>query len=289
MVATTIIGVDFSGAKAENKTWVTKCHLTAAGALVLDDARPIRRNALCELLTGIEIPAVVGMDFPFGLPRRFAEVEFGCAGALMPEWWEVVAQRPNLAEYIAAIRLRLRNGDLREFNNCQRQWDAAHFPGVAISPLHPAGPEMFPMTFYGMKMLHTLWTETNCQVPPLDCVDRNGPVLLEVMPGAALRSQRLPHREYKDNKGRNPLRNLENRQAILANVESRFGVALPNLQDYRDLFIFNDDALDSFIASIVAALWAMDEELFHRPEHHQDPAVLAAAQREGCIYVPTIP
>ena len=290
MAERTIVGVDFSGGDDDDKvgkTWVTKGY-SDGGKLTICDCYPISRNDLEKLLMNLPSSAVAAMDFPFGVPQSFAKAEFGFTGTLMHDMWELVSNKLNdEPEYIKKIRPRLRKGGNRQkFNKLLREWDQKHSPNIALSPLNPARPDMFPMTFHGMKMLHTLWKKTGCRVPPLDDDERTGPVLLETMPGVALDARKLPYTEYKNNNGPNALRNLDNRKKIIDHLPDKFGITLPNFEDYRDLCIFNDDALDSIVAALVAAMWANDESLFHRPEDHLDPAVLAAAKSEGCIYAP---
>ena len=292
-----IVGVDFSGAGKDDEvgnTWITTGRFDGNNLLV-DDCQPISRNGLRELLMGLSGSAVAAMDFPFGVPEAFAKHEFGYKGSLMREMWEVVSNKiDNEPNYIANIRPRLGSKevqpnslrDLRKFNKLLRQWDIEHFPNTAFSPLNRASPEMFPMTFHGMRMLHILWAKTKCIVPPLDCTGRTGPVFLETMPGAALEAASLPSTNYKNNKGRNALCNLENRKEIIDGIQHRFGIVLPNFPDYHHLCFFNDDALDSIVAAIVAALWARAPALFHRPEDYKGGRLLNAARLEGCIYTP---
>ena len=183
MADTTIIGVDFSGA-IKGAPWVTKA-LLQGDRLILESCFPLPREELTERLLDLckNPNAVAGMDFPFGVPETFAEKEFSFKGTLMPEMWKIIADQDDLPRYIKEIRPRLREKDLQKFNKCLRRWDEIHFPAVVLSPLNPANPDMFPMTFYGMKMLHTLWKKSECRVPPLDDADRRGAVLLETMPG----------------------------------------------------------------------------------------------------------
>ena len=290
----TIIGVDFSGAieRTNNiNTWMSKGNLDAAGALTLSEARPIRRHDLCKLLINIPAPAVVAMDFPFGVPKAFAEAEFQIKGALMPEMWQVIAALDDLPQYIQQIRPRLRReGDLQRFNKCHRHWETVHYPGVALSPLNPAFPDMFPMTFHGMKMMHTLWEQSDCKVPPLDGAGRNGAVLLETMPGAVLSHFGFEPSVYKRYKNSADAPRLRRKITDALPAKSgEFGVRLENLGRFYDLCIESHDCLDAVVAAITAAIWATDETLFHRPEAHQDPTILADARREGCIYAPRKP
>ena len=279
---TTIIGVDFSGAKAENKTWIAQGVLTEDGALRLNGAHSITRAVLCELLAIIPPPAVVGMDFPFGVPKCFAEAEFGFKGTQMPEMWEVIAKIPDLPAYIQAIRPRLRpGGDLSRFNKCLRQGDKKHFKGVAFSPLNPALPEMFPMTFYGMKMLHTLWVQSDCRVPPLDDAGRKGVVLMELMPGAYLKAVGLPSIGYKGTSERA----RQKRAGILSGLPKAAGISLSYSDMVHQSCIDNDDCLDAVVAAVCTAAWVQYPERFCHP----DDDYLPAAQQEGWIYAPPWP
>ena len=67
---TTIIGVDFSGARDDRNTWVTQGRLTSEGTLLFDGSQPVRREDLFELLATVPTPAVAALDFPFGRSRK---------------------------------------------------------------------------------------------------------------------------------------------------------------------------------------------------------------------------
>lgn len=279
---TSIIGVDFSGSQS-NDPWVTEAELQG-NLLRLMSCYPLRRELLTERLRTkcSDSNAVIGMDFPFGLPRSFVEVEFGFKGALMTEMWEVI-QNEDLPEYIKKIRPRLRkNGDLQGFNKCLRQGDKNHFASVAYSPLNPAAPEMFAMTFYGMSMLHTLWTQSDCRVPPLDYADREGAVLLETMPGVLLRYLCLPAANYKRKNKTNGGDPEKVREEILNGLKTDSPVLLQIPEDTRDKCLMNDDCLDSLVAAIAAAIWAQNPDCFRHPS----PEELPDAQLEGWIYAP---
>ena len=286
---TTIIGVDYSGAKEYNrniKTWIARGRLTDGnGALWLNNTpRPIRREELYKLLVDVKPPAVAAMDFPFGLPAQFiAHIADGeNLPSTMDAVWNIVSAMDR-DRFIEICTIFVAN---RRAPN--RTWDAQHF-SESSSPLKRANPDMRPMTYEGIRLLWRLHQEClqRWYVPPLEPTAPDGETvtLLEVMPGAALNAVGLPYRGYKNNTGLNALDNLKNRKYIIDNLSENFGIALPDLPQYRDLFIFNDDALDAYIASIVAALWQKDKTAFHRPEDHA-PAVLADARYEGCIYAP---
>ena len=282
---TAIFGVDFSGAK-NNDPWVTKSVLRGI-RLSLESCFPLPREELTKLLLSVcrSQSAVVGMDFPFGLPKAFAEAEYNFEGTRMPQMWEMIAdpERCDLPKYIQQIRFRLRrNGNLRRFNKCLRQGDETHFSTIAYSPLNPASPEMFPMTFYGMKMLNTLWKQSNCQVPPLDD-SRDGAVLLETMPGAMLDRFGFERSVYKRYKNSADARDL--RKEIVRALPSRSrdsGVLLENFDAFTDLCVGVHDCLDSVVAAVAAAMWARDSTRFLHPTDDELPY----ARLEGWIYVP---
>ena len=280
---TTIIGVDFSGAKAENKTWIAQGTLTEDGALRMDSVRPITRDGLREQLIAAPKQAVVAMDFPFGVPDKFAAfLSPVCTHGDMRDLWETIGGMDDLKDFE-----KKRDAFVRDRGEIRRVWEQKHHP-ESQSPLHKGGPNMIPMTYHGMKLLYQLHRETGKRwhIPPIERKpDPDAVTLLETMPGAALKARGLSHQNYKGSTGRDPLRNLENRKKILEKLSRNFGIDLPNFCEYRDLFLFNDDALDAYIAAIVAALWARCTTSFHLPEKH-DPMVLAAARREGCIYAP---
>lgn len=307
-----IAGVDVSGS-TRDVPWITTA-VVEGNNLRLKSCEPIRRENLTRRLLDLcndasNTNAVVAMDFPFGVPDEFAKERFGLANketlkrfgfpdeempdlseAQMPERWEAICKLGNLPAYIKYIRTFLKkDGESARFRTLPRKWDKKQFDNKAFAPLAKSSPiDMFPMTFYGMKMLHELWTKTKCRVPPLDCPNRTGPELLETMPGVVLDALGLESKGYKTNKGINTLDNLKTRKSIVEQLRETCSMELLNFKDYRDLCIFNDDALDSIVAAVVAALWACDKEktLFHRPEDPKHSAVLAAVKREGGIYAP---
>ena len=291
MAERTIWGVDYSGAKEiESRkstwnTWITEAELRG-DELEIKCCRPVLRTTLTEDLKKLPPNAVVAMDFPFGLPKLFLEEEFSFSGTLMYEMWKTISEKDNLPAYIEKIRPKLRkNGKLAKFSKLLRQGDRTHF-SEAYSPLNPATPEMFPMTFHGMNMLHTLWSGSNSRVPPLDNNGRTGPELLETMPGVLLRTFCLPAKNYKRKNQSNCEHPEKVRSEILDGLKNQSTVPLEISEDFRKKCEGNDDCLDSLVAAIGAAMWAKDRTLFHCPEDHQDRAVLDSAQLEGWIYAP---
>ena len=272
---TTIVGVDFSGHRDDRNTWVALGRLDSDGALRLDSVQPARRADLHDLLTTIPTPAVVALDFPFGVPARFAaDLSPKRPLRAMPDLWRTVSGM-SADDFLAARdRFVADNGELK------RSGDTRHFP-ESYSPLHRVNPNMLPMTYEGIRLLYR-WREDHPQrwhVPPLEPPPRPADTvtLLELMPGAFLKAVGLPYKGYK--KGR---RASELREKIIGTLADASGVPLPSLDSLRMGCHANDDFLDSVVAAAGAACWAQGSDRFRHPQ----PDELALARLEGWIYVP---
>ena len=288
MVERMVLGVDFSGAGSDDdvgKTWVTRAFLDMGdGSLIILSCKPVSRKELTDLLMGLSNDAVAALDFPFSLPMGFAE-KLGCAGREMSALWQSAAPM-ELDEFkakAAGFTGLLRAGDF----HCANAKPCLKMEG---------NPVMINMTFRGMQMLHHL-RQAGRRVPPLGDDECDGATLLEVMPGAALKVWGLPD-GYKEGQAA-----FDNRRKILKELPKCSDVALLNLYDFRDECMFSDDALDSIVATVVAAMWALDkdETQIKRPtndkisEYNGKRSISAgivgkteieAAKLEGWIYVP---
>jgi hypothetical protein len=308
MAEQTIIGVDFSGAKAEGKTWMTEGKLnTESRTLKLQSCNSIKRNKLTERLEKRDY-SVAALDFPFSVPMAFATY-LEDPSSEMPDLWACIASM-CLDEFIEKRNCFVGENKKKEY---LRAGDL-HVSGC-YSCLHDTNPNMVPMTYYGMKMLHQLSSlppECSFEIPPLEKMDQSYPVLLEVMPGAALNRFGLPatnpgkaYKKKRDSKAR------DRRKEIVDNLADKSGIVLCGLDHYRETCHDNDDALDSMVAAVVAALWAMDEckAAFEIPQKYRPVAHAlvkykgkrgkreispgidqlseeSAARREGWIYTP---
>ena len=269
-----IFGVDYSGAKGDRNTWLSRGVLEP-GRLVLESCGPISRQELTEVLgtrnSPWSAPTIAALDFPFSVPREFAGF-WQPEATTMPELWAAAAAMV-LEEF-----LDLRDGFVALHGERKRLADS-FFP-ECYSPLHKANPNMVPMTFRGMQMLHQL-EEAGCSIPPLEPPAGAETLLLEAMPGAALKALDLPYKGYKRGS-----RAGELRLRILEGLADNAGLDLPNLPDFQQLGMANDDALDSLVAAVVAALWAQDPTRFLRPAaagaEDFDPGVML----EGWLYAP---
>ena len=275
VLMTTIVGVDFSGHREDRNTWVALGRLDAGGALRLDSVQPARRADLYELLAAIPTPAVAALDFPFGVPAEFA-AHLAPKPPLraMPDLWKI-ASGMTAGEFLEARgRFVAAHGELK------RSGDTRHFP-ESYSPLHVANPNMVPMTYEGIRLLHR-WHENDPRrwhVPPLEPPPRPAQTvtLLELMPGAFLKAVGLPYKGYK--KGR---RSAELREKITGTLARASGIPLPDLDAIRMGCHASDDFLDAVVAAVGAACWAQGTNRFRQPQ----PDELALARLEGWIYVP---
>lgn len=272
---TTIIGVDFSGARSDKNTWLARGRLDTDGSLMLESAQSIRRDDLYCLLADIPVPAVAALDFPFGVPAQFASF-------LSPR--RLPSDMPGIWKIIASITadefIRERNRFVMQHGEPKRAGDQKYHP-ESYSPLHAVNPNMLPMTYQGIRLLRR-WHEEQPHrwwVPPLPLATSDDLVvtLLELMPGALLKSLGLPYKGYK--RGRD---SSNRRSGILGNLAATSGVMLPNLESLRADCMANDDCLDSVVAAVGAAMWAQNPDRFRHPTGDELPD----AQLEGWIYVP---
>lgn len=271
-----IIGIDFSGAKSDRNTWVACGHLKSDGALEFEGVNMTRRRDVVNLLMTVSTPAVAAIDFPFGAPQKFAEfLSIDSDLNAMPDVWRAIDDM-RLEDFYAA-----RDAFVRQFGEKKRAGDAAHF-SESFSPLHKVNPNMLPMTYWGIRMLHRLYRECPDRwiVPPIKASrsPAESVTLLETMPGAFLRSIGAIYKGYK--KPKSTHKRDERRNAILDAVKSNSGIALPNLSELRDNCIASDDCLDAVVAAVAAAKWAQNLERFRHPGSEE----LAAARLEGWIY-----
>ncbi len=280
-----IIGVDFSGAKSDRNTWVAEGVLDG-DTLKLDKCAPKTRAELTKFLAEIAEPVVAAMDFPFAVPKAFAEFwqkEANNKFETMPDLWAAAAGM----DYCKFQKLR--DSFVKNHGEMMRRGDTNF--GGPISPLKTGGPNMLPMTFYGMRMLHCLYKSANprFRVPPLPKygTDADSRILLEVMPGVLLRTFGLPAENYKTKNKTNGGYPQEVRHKILAGLEEKSGVSLEISDCLSKKCIDSHDCLDSLTAAVGAALWALDESLFLQPSQSVPPnEELKAACLEGWLYAP---
>lgn len=289
-MATTIIGVDFSGAEKSNSTWVTKGILDGNCLQIKWCWHPSRKReeahaSLEKLLRQLCRRAVAAMDFPFSVPQSFAKELANGATTMCAVWSAVAVGKMQYLEFG-----ELRDKFVKRCGEMTRRGDG--YFGGPISPLKTGGPNMLPMTFYGMQMLHRLWNSDCCfRVPPLQESGRTGPTLLETMPGVLLRIFGLPAENYKNKNKSNGYCPKKVRREILNGLPGRVndtaGLSMVILDQQRQECIDNADCLDSLVSAIGAAMWAKSPTDFLHPKDDAAPdGELQSARLEGWIYAP---
>ena len=271
-----IIGIDYSGARSDRQTWVAEGVLDGP-MLRLEGCRRVSREELSNLLAGGPSPAVAALDFPFSVPHSFAQF-WQPEAVAMPDLWRAAAAM-DLDNFLG-----LRDQFVDQHGEPRRLAEAYH--PESYSSLHLVNPNMVPMTFRGMQMLHRLWP-LGCQVPPLPGNGASGepdpaaPLLLETMPGAALKALRLPHKGYKN--GSNA---LALRRRILDGLLRLPLVQVAGLDELREQCLVSHDCLDAVVAAVVAALWVRDRSRFRRPAAEGEPDFDPMVMLEGWLYAP---
>ena len=250
-----IIGVDFSGARSDSATWVTQGWLRS-DRLELESCSAMARSELSDLLVSSPASAVAALDFPFSVPQQFVAA-WQPEAAAMPELWQA-ASAMEFADFLS-----LRDRFVADEGEPLRRGDL-YFP-ECYSCLHKFNPNMVPMTFRGTDAGPPLApddSESGPDTGPDTGPDneKNGPLLLESMPGAALRAFGLPFKGYKNGSNAAALRNR-----ILDGLESGSGVAVANLNVFRQTCLESHDCLDSLAAAVTAVLWCRDPGVFRRP------------------------
>ena len=269
-----ILGVDFSGARDDRHTWLTGGNLIG-DALTLSECRAVTRAELTARLSSLSGPAVAALDFPFSVPESFARY-WQPEAVTMPDLWAAAA-RLELADFVA-----LRDRFVARWGEPKRRGDRLY--PECYSCLHKANPNLVPMTFHGMKMLHQLGAG-NFGVPPLVLSARRAAVpvtLLEAMPGAALRCLGLPYKGYK-----NGVRAAQLRQLILEGLGRQTLAPLVNLPEFLELARNNHDCLDSIVAALTAALWVLHPAAFRCPPPPGHPDFDPVTLLEGWLYAPS--
>ncbi len=174
--------------------------------------------------------------------------------------------------------MSLRDAYVARRGETKRLCDSYH--SECYSCLHKVNPNMVPMTFYGMKMLAGLWPK-GCEVPPLTLQNMGRGVLLEAMPGAALRALGLPFKGYKNGARASVLR-----RQILRELPQRSSISMPNLGEFHHLCLGSHDCLDAVVAAVIAALWCTNLDLFRHPEPAGPGVPDPTAAIEGWLYAP---
>lgn len=283
---TRIIGVDFSGAKNEGKTWICKGELVGKD-LYITDCRDITRSELTEKLKKLKGHVVVAMDFPFSMPMEFIsdfwvkrDNEIQHAKSIADIWAAAgrIVEKEKTNKKLWKWCGNFKNGDRRK----QPMRLTDRYCAGSMSALNK---RMYSMTFRGMPILHLVYSVESSRfcIPPSTQDNCTKPVLLETMPGLVLSALGLPYQGYK---GKAKI-SRENRACIWENLGTRSGITIcpKETLNLKDKVNKSDDCLDAVVAAIVAALWHIDQDIFHSPPK-QDERISDNILKEGWLYTP---
>ena len=302
--STRVHGVDFSAAArdAGEKTWVAT-GTVAAGELRIESVEPLvefadlssadRDEALQALTTWIQEldeSAVVGLDFPFGLPRFIVE-ETG-----HDSWRSFINGFPDTLIHGPADGDDDGDGNgdtddpVRAFAERCVELTDEHGEGTydkretdgAVGARSPYGFIADTITFYGMRDVLAPVADA-VRVEPMDSLGNDrpetaGPTLVETYPAAVLDALGLCRTNYKGSSDAERTRRRRNAEGLASESD----VIYKQPEDLVDRIVANDggDALDAVAACLGAyAASESDYEVAVDGEAESDAVAL-----EGYIY-----
>ena len=252
------IGVDFSGAAdAGRRIWIAKGAIdgetvrieTCVPASSLPGGGVGRERAIAALVERLaaETDAIVGLDFPFGLPAAFVRAA---------SWERFVDGFPRrFADPEAVYRLGVTKPGRSE---PKRQTDAA-----AHTPFSPLNLRVYRQTWSGIaELLRPLLRGGRARVLPMQAPAAGVPLLVEICPASMLWAEGLdlPY------KGRTSSHRIA-RRAILDALIARGALAEPAPEIARAAIDrIEGDALDALIAAVGAHRALYDPRLVEPPE-----------------------
>jgi hypothetical protein len=238
---TRIVGIDFSGAEIAGKTiWIASGQILAH-TLRIDDLRPGfalpgsgRDRGSCyqalRRFIGNERDAIIGMDFPFGLPKNLVKTET----------WDEFVLTFNERFPSADAFMKLCHSDAGG-KELKRETDVK-----TKTPFSCYNLRLFKQTYFGIgDVLEPLVAKGSVSVLPMQQPDKSKPWVVEICPGSTLKALNLYIR-YKGKKEEHKA----NRNRIL-NVLQEQGSVVLNNEQFRNMALDDKggDALDSLIAA----------------------------------------
>lgn len=228
-----IFGADFSGARlAGEKIWLARAHFDGEKLRIehlwrADELpgsgleREIAMKALVRVL-GAEPGAVAGLDFPFSLAREsLGEISY--ADFLK-----------SSADYADADAFK------NAFVDARRRTDRD-----GKTPFTPLNHRLYRQTFHGIRDVLRPLVELGAQVLPMMEAQPNALWLVEICPASTLKKEKL----YLSYKGKSDLQRA-NRETILREIKSRFGVETDAAMEKRMVDDTEGDALDAVLAAL---------------------------------------
>lgn len=267
-----LFGIDFSGAKdAGSRIWIAAGSVTDEGLHIercypardLPGSGKERDRCLGALRRSIAKAgkAIVGLDFPFGLPRDLITYQ---------SWESFLLAFPD--EYASPGAFRQSCREAAPGRELKRKTDRE-----AKAPFSPYNIRLFRQTYYGIRWLLAPLVETSqARVLPMQEPGQEEPWLLEVCPASTLKEEDL-YLRYKGSSEnhrqarRDILENLERKEVRIQRTELRSTI----------IGDAGGDALDSVVAA-VATYRASRDPAFPKLAGLDDRESYAV---EGYIYV----
>lgn len=236
---TKIYGIDFSGSKSPSqKIWITEASLinssdqylqvqdmSAAAELCSGTHRSKVLADICELIRQLD-DAVIGLDFPFGLPQ--SSVSTGVWGEFLEEFASNFKNQ-DIGAY---------PGPYNSDGGSRRETD------IRFGGQSPMSPQVKYQVFYGLRdVLHPLVSENEIRVLPMQSREPAKPSVLEVYPAATFGAERLYRTGYKENTKKSQKRRRVNAEGLQSHDKLSIEDSLV------EKAIQSDDALDSLCAA----------------------------------------
>ena len=261
-----VVGVDFSGAAQAGKAiWIANGAIEADGVHIeglapaseLPGGGATRERALAALVDYIasETDAAVGLDFPFGLPKKFVKEK---------DWVSFVRGFPKRFPTVA--KLSALGGRPRK--EPKRRCDTE-----AKTPFSAINRRVVHQTWFGIaEVLRPLIERDAGRVPPMQAPRAAAAILLEICPASTLKVEGI----YGSYKGRSTAHRAA-RKAILDTLVTR-GMILRPARDIEKIAIDNigGDALDAIVAAVGAHRALYDPRIAAKPD--------AVAALEGVVF-----
>lgn len=261
-----VLGVDFSGATtAGDALWVTEATQTDIGLRIeacyratdrWDRDRESAHAGLVERITAEEV-TTAGLDFPFSLPQPLLDADCGGDWRGFLEW----VSGPEGPADPAAFSDHCRETAAAQGGSRDRRRETDARRGA----LCPYTNRVRSMTYHGARdVLGALASRDDTAVVPMQDNDA-ATTVCEVYPAATFGWLGAYREGYKNTDGARPRR--------VANVDTVADCSVA-LEDHRETYVENHDALDSLAATVSAA----------RVADGATPTP-AGSREEGCIYV----
>lgn len=261
---TSILGVDFSGAKdAGRRIWVAKGKAAPSGAFQLESclaATDLENggrdtstavSALTSMIVS-DANTIVGCDFPFSLPRQLITNR---------TWDGFVQQFPKRYSDPQAFRTILRlecNG-----TEYKRQTDRD-----AGTPFNSYNLRLYRQTWWGIaRVLGPLVNAGRAVVRPQQPVKKNVPTIVEVCAACTLKHRKV-YKRFGAYKGKGLKPRQQRKKIVDYLVNERLLTFAGRLEtELRQILLDNagGDALDAVIGAIAAAHADLNAE----PDAHQ--------------------